>query len=102
MKQTKLNKMFVYGTLVSKGVREAFVSNPQRVQQAVLHDFRKEGLNVLESKGDRVDGLFFLVDNKDLEALDQYEGIPDYYHRMLVTVDVGGKKEEANVYQLNK
>lgn len=102
MKKTKLNKMFVYGTLVSKSTREHLALRTENIQQAVLHDFRKEGLNILKSKGDHVIGLFFLADNGDLEAMDRYEGIPDFYHRMVVTVDVEGKKEEANVYQLNK
>lgn len=102
MKNTKSNKMFVYGTLMSQGVRDQFQIGSYKVKKAVLHNFRKEGLNIIASEGDKVEGMFFLVNDQDLEALDQYEGIPDLYHRMIVTVNVGEKQERVNVYQLNK
>lgn len=101
MKKEKKYPMFVYGTLLSKERRESLGVFADDVREAKLKGYRKEGLNIVESDDNTVDGLFFSVDTDELASLDRYEGLPTLYHRMAVSVIVEGIDEVAYVYQLN-
>jgi len=99
--KNKIYPMFVYGTLLNKNQREYLGVFAEETKEATLKNFRKDGLNVIPSAGDNVGGLYFYVTEPELAALDRYEGLPNFYHRMEVSVDVDGKNKRAYVYQLN-
>jgi gamma-glutamylcyclotransferase (GGCT)/AIG2-like uncharacterized protein YtfP len=68
---------------------------------ATLKDYRFEMLrfaNVVSSSGDRVIGCLWDIDEGKLNELDQIEGYPDLYDRILVDVSTKGKPESAFVY----
>ena len=68
---------------------------------ATLKNFRFEMLrfaNVVPSSGERVMGCLWSIDEDKLKELDQVEGYPDLYDRILVDVSLKGKTESAFVY----
>ena len=100
-KEKKLHKMFVYGTLVTESTRAMLNVEAKNIQNATLDGYRKEGLNVIKTDNRKVPGIIFDVDNRELARLDRYEGLDHgMYHRLLLDVEVGGKKQKAYVYQL--
>lgn len=93
--------MFVFGTLRSEDCRARHDVYPDVVQDATLHGFRKEGLNIIENDEEKVEGNYFLVTEPELARLDRYEGVAhNFYHRFLVNVEVDGEFKRAYAYQI--
>lgn len=93
--------MFVFGTLRDEDCRQGHDVYPEKVQDATLHGFRKERLNIIEDENSDVPGNYFLVTKEELARLDIYEGIAhNFYHRFLVNVEVEGEWKRAYAYQI--
>lgn len=57
--------------------------------------------DIEQAENECVYGALYSISDNDLEALDYYEGYPEYYTREIVTVEsVSGKKCEAWVYTM--
>lgn len=55
--------------------------------------------DIIESKGDMVQGAIYEVSEKDIEKLDEYEEYPELYTKINISVvDDFGKSYEAFVY----
>ncbi|OLN30098.1 gamma-glutamylcyclotransferase family protein [Desulfosporosinus metallidurans] len=52
-------------------------------------------------KGSNVSVLLWTLKEKDLEALDRYEGYPSFYRKGILDVELGGKNVPAMVYIMN-
>lgn len=90
--------LFVFGTLVDRYFTEGLLGHPVQTYSEELSNYKKVGLNIVESEGDKVYGVTFEVSKKDLQILDRYEGVKDnFYKRINVMLDSG---EEAIAYQL--
>lgn len=96
----KFIPMFVFGTLMSQTTLDMLGVAPTERQNAVLPGFRKEGLNIIEDPSTEAPGHYFLIDERELEKLDRYEGLPHLYRRFLVNVKVGQEWKRAYAYQL--
>lgn len=96
--------MFAFGTLVPADRRVSVMgAEGDNVREAVLPDFIKQGLNILPQDGSEVTGIVFDVDEEQLASLDRYEGYPNLYHRIPVTVFLKDGEDtpiEATAYQL--
>ena len=64
--------------------------------------FRGNGhADIVRQKGGVVRGALYEVTAADLAALDRYEGVPVYYHRITVVVkDAGGGTRKAVAYKM--
>ena len=64
--------------------------------------FRGNGhADIVRQKGGVVRGALYSVTSRDAEALDYYEGVPVYYHRIIVFVkDCEGKLRRALAYRM--
>lgn len=52
-------------------------------------------------KGSSVPVLLWTLKEKDLEALDRYEGYPSFYHKEIFDVELNGRTVPAMVYIMN-
>ena len=50
--------------------------------------------------GSTVDGVLYRISEKDLHALDRYEGAPNVYQKIWTVVRMGGKRILAVTYQM--
>jgi len=64
--------------------------------------FRGRGhADIVREKGGTVRGALYRVTARDAEALDRYEGVPGYYHRITVFVkDDHGRVRKAFAYKM--
>lgn len=72
---------------------------------ATLKNYRLEMLhyaNVIPSTGDKVIGCLWDISDEKISELDQIEGYPDLYDRILVDVSINGKIESAFLYVMTK
>lgn len=53
------------------------------------------------SKGGSVPVLLWTLKDKDLQALDRYEGYPNFYRKEILEVELKGKTVPAMVYIMN-
>lgn len=89
--------LFVYGTLMNPDVMHYVMGRVPTRYSGTLKDYKKIGLNIVESPGDSVEGFYFEVKPDDLKALDAYEGVADgLYKRIKVVLEEG---EECIAYQ---
>lgn len=100
----KRYSLFAYGTLKDRGQLSYVIGRKYTgdFEEATLKDHirvQPHYYMVFESPGNQVDGLLIRdLDEKEVQMLDRYEGVPNYYRKKVVTVEVGGKKEEALLY----
>jgi gamma-glutamylcyclotransferase (GGCT)/AIG2-like uncharacterized protein YtfP len=100
----KTYNLFVYGTLQNKATLSMVLNRKYtgdyepatldgyiRLRSGVYMIFRYPGKQV---EGQLVRGL----DLDDMERLDRYEGVPNFYRRTVVNVDQMGEKVMAFVY----
>ena len=57
--------------------------------------------NVEESLNDNVEGVLYLLDDKDIKILDKYEGYPNHYQKISCYVLCEGKYIECILYVAN-
>ena len=64
--------------------------------------FRGSGhADIVREKGGLVRGALYRATARDVEALDRYEGVPGYYHRITVFVkDDAGRVRKAFAYKM--
>ncbi|MCH4562830.1 gamma-glutamylcyclotransferase [Halomonas sp. EGI 63088] len=78
------HEVFVYGTLRSGLVRWVVTGRIGESTPAVLEDFRREGLDLVEAPGARVEGEVIDVSAEELARLDRYERLGLRYERVTV------------------
>ncbi|MFQ3787399.1 gamma-glutamylcyclotransferase family protein [Halomonas sp. A29] len=74
--------VFVYGTLRFAPVRWVVMGRAGDTQAAALEGVRREGLDLTEAPGERVEGEVIVVDAGELERLDRYERLGIRYQRV--------------------
>ncbi|MGR2737004.1 gamma-glutamylcyclotransferase family protein [Billgrantia sp. Q4P2] len=74
--------VFVYGTLRFAPVRWMVMGRAGETETAVLEGVRREGLDLTEAPGERVEGEVIVVDAGELERLDRYERLGIRYQRV--------------------
>ncbi|MFG6177267.1 gamma-glutamylcyclotransferase family protein [Halomonas sp. THAF12] len=81
--------LFVYGTLTHAPVRWLVYGRTGEPTAATLEGYRRTGLDLTPSPGDRVDGLRLTVSADELARLDRYERLGVRYRRVRVTLSDG-------------
>ena len=98
---------FAYGSNLDRRQFAARCPGSRPVAAAVLRGYRlafRGGghADIVRQKGGVVRGALYNVTARDAEALDRYEGVPVYYHRITVFVkDEGGRLHRALAYKMN-
>jgi gamma-glutamylcyclotransferase (GGCT)/AIG2-like uncharacterized protein YtfP len=101
-------KLFVYGTLLSKGIWKSIVSGDYASDSAILNGYarkkvkRKNYPGLVERDGSKVEGmLYYDISEEDFRKLDAYEG--EEYARTKVSVQLSsGKSIESFTYLFKK
>jgi gamma-glutamylcyclotransferase (GGCT)/AIG2-like uncharacterized protein YtfP len=101
-------KLFVYGTLLSKGIWKSIVSGDYASDSAILNGYarkkvkRKNYPGLVERDGSKVEGmLYYDISEEDFRKLDAYEG--EEYARTKVSVHLSsGKSIESFTYLFKK
>ena len=88
--------VFVYGTLRYAPVRWVVMGRAGETEPAVLEGFRREGLDLTEAPGERVEGEVVEVSARELARLDRYERLGLRYERVRLSLD---DDREAWVYR---
>jgi gamma-glutamylcyclotransferase (GGCT)/AIG2-like uncharacterized protein YtfP len=84
----------VLGRAALPNHRLAFAGHSAAWGGAVAH--------VARAPGDKVEGILYLLTERDVEALDRCEGVPIVYDRVVKTVvDEHGRRRRAHVYRLD-
>jgi gamma-glutamylcyclotransferase (GGCT)/AIG2-like uncharacterized protein YtfP len=73
--------LFAYGTLTSPVVRWIVLGESVATEEVILHGFRRDGLNLIASPGEQVEGGYFEVSGPQLRRLDRYERLGRRYYR---------------------
>ena len=82
---------FAYGSNLDRRQFARRCPGSRPVAPAVLRGYRlafRGGghADIVQEKGGLVRGALYQVTKRDVEALDRYEGVPTYYHRITVFV----------------
>ena len=104
-------KYFAYGSNMDPDRMRERGTNFLKREQATLEGWRlefnkvssrnpKEGYaNIVKDKNGVVEGILYEINNSDLKMLDIYEGYPNHYERIKVTVRMdNGERVEAATY----
>jgi len=97
---------FAFGSNLSRRQFAARCPGSRPVSRATLRGwrlaFRGHGhADIVRQKGGAVQGALYEVAERDLAALDRYEGVPHYYHRIKVRVrDDSGRLVWALAYKM--
>ena len=94
----KIEFMFAYGMNTNLTSMFLRCRNARCLGKAWLPDYRLDfryHLDITESKFDKVEGLLWELDAEDLTVIDQVEGYPVYYNRLLLQPY---KKSYSNAY----
>jgi len=97
---------FAYGSNLNRRQFAARCPGSRPVAAAELRGwrlaFRGNGhADIVRQKGGVVRGALYAVTPRDVEALDWYEGVPVYYHRITVFVkDSEGRLRRALAYKM--
>ena len=90
-----MTKIFIYGTLLDPEIRKAVYGRAGELREKTLSGYRKEGLNIMEEEGEEVRGGIIEVDDRELEYLNNYEGLG----RLYKIINVSPEGEEVIAYQ---
>ena len=96
-KKEKLYKVFVYGTLLDRHIRQHLLRGLDTERKKfyqkseLLKGYRKERLNIVEDKEYEVAGAIIRVNQRELDKLDEYERVGELYNR--ITVDTENYKK---------
>ncbi len=97
---------FAYGSNLDRRQFARRCPGSRPVAPAVLRGYRlafRGGghADIVREKGGLVRGALYQVTKRDVEALDRYEGVPTYYHRVAVCVkDDRGCLRRAFAYKM--
>jgi gamma-glutamylcyclotransferase (GGCT)/AIG2-like uncharacterized protein YtfP len=100
------NEYFAYGSNLDRRRFAARCPGSRPVAAAELRGyrlaFRGNGhADIVRQKGGVVKGALYNVTSRDAKTLDFYEGVPVYYHRIVVFVrDEGGRVHRALAYKM--
>ena len=83
------HEVFVYGTLRSGLVRWVVTGRRGDSEPAELEGFRREGLDLTEAPGERVEGEVIDVTAEELARLDRYERLGIRYERVALELTDG-------------
>jgi gamma-glutamylcyclotransferase (GGCT)/AIG2-like uncharacterized protein YtfP len=72
-------KIFVYGTLLRPDIRERVSGSVGSLKPATLWGYRKEGLNIVKDKKEKVNGGIIEVDENGFNRINDYEGLGYLY-----------------------
>ncbi|NIC03947.1 gamma-glutamylcyclotransferase family protein [Billgrantia bachuensis] len=81
--------VFVYGTLRLAPIRWVVMGRAGETEPASIEGFRREGLDLTEASGGRVEGEAIVVDADELKRLDRYERLGIRYERVPMRLDDG-------------
>lgn len=90
-KKVETFEVFVYGTLMNPSVRSALGLSEKQTKKVTLKDYKKVGLNIVESPGDKVQGEVFAVTEDELDILDGYESVESGLYEQIIVV-INGKR----------
>lgn len=97
---------FAYGSNLNMLQMKKRCADSIPVARVSLKDYKlvfNHFADIIESKGDIVQGAIYEVSENDIKNLDEYEEYPDLYTKINVTVeDYLGKRYEAFVYVMVK
>ncbi|SEM21224.1 gamma-glutamylcyclotransferase family protein [Halomonas caseinilytica] len=88
--------LFVYGTLRYAPVRWLVYGRSGDPQPVELNGYQRQGLDLVPSEEDSVEGLMLTVDEEELARLDRYERLGIRYYREEITLSNG---QRAWVYR---
>jgi len=97
---------FAYGSNLDRRQFARRCPGSRSVAPAVLRGYRlafRGGghADIVREKGGTVRGALYEVTKRDVEALNRYEGVPGYYHRITVFVRDGrGRLRRAFAYKM--
>lgn len=74
--------VFVYGTLRLAPIRWLVMGRAGQTEPAALEGFRRNGLDLAEAPGEKVEGDIIVVTASELERLDRYERLGIRYQRV--------------------
>ncbi|MGR4068242.1 gamma-glutamylcyclotransferase family protein [Billgrantia sp. C5P2] len=81
--------VFVYGTLRLAPIRWVVMGRAGETEPASLEGFRRDGLDLAEAPGERVEGEVIVVDAGELQRLDRYERLGIRYERVPMRLEDG-------------
>lgn len=101
-------KVFVYGSL-KRGFhnqhmleKAEFLGNATTVEKFPMFEVEKQEypylLDIFHCDAENVEGEVFEVSDSLLKRLDFFEGVPEYYFRKLIQVELEGLVVDAYVY----
>ena len=99
-------RYFAFGSNLCRAQFAARCPWSRPVSRATLRGwrlaFRGHGhADIVRQRGGVVQGALYEVTERDLAALDRYEGVPHYYHRITVFVkDADGRLHRALAYKM--
>ncbi|WP_069383705.1 gamma-glutamylcyclotransferase family protein [Halomonas caseinilytica] len=90
------HRLFVYGTLRYAPVRWLVYGRSGDPQPVELNGYQRQGLDLVPTEEDSVEGLMLTVDEEELARLDRYERLGIRYYREEITLSNG---QRAWVYR---
>lgn len=92
-----MKTIFVYGTLMYDEVLMQLIGRVPEHYKDSLDDYKKEGLNIFYSPGDKVEGLLLSLTEAEKWRIDRYESLGELYKEIPVVTHYG---VAATAYQL--
>lgn len=89
---------FAYASNLSKEYMMSRCPDAIPIKKAHLEGFSltfNELADIIENKGEKVEGALYVISKEELEILDTLEGYPDLYDRIIVEV----KDDKNNTYE---
>lgn len=83
------HRMFVYGTLRFGAVRWLVYGRWGDPRPAILPGYRREGLDIEQQPGAKLEGYVLSVSGEELKAIDRYERLGVRYNRHRLTLANG-------------
>lgn len=81
------NSVFVYGTLKYPFIRNVVCLCRSQTSNVILHNYKKDGLNIVPQLNSVVSGKIIYVNDTELSRLDAYENVPTRYRRDTITIN---------------
>lgn len=96
---------FAFGSNLDKKGMRSRVGDWPIDRPAKLQDFRRTfggAADIRQREGSTVFGAIYFLNESQMKKLDRYEGAPNVYHRINVTVVSDGEQLSAVAYQYTK
>lgn len=94
---------FAYGSNMNLEQAAARMPDATLLGPATLRGYRvveRQYADVEPAKGHVAHGVLFRIGQRELAALDRYEGFPRFYGRTVVRVEFRGRTVEAMLYEM--